>query len=157
MWTNSYLQRWRRLRVVELTLTETHVWRSCRNSEAKCRWRSGTWAWEDHDGFEAWTHWRWHQGVWGHWLERAASNNFTRNYEDKTNLMSLAVLFHFFCAQHISDINISTIRSLRLFVELPHCPYCSWFDVCWSFGVVGLEWYPCCMLKLQLTQWCTVQ
>jgi len=22
-----------------------------------------------------------------------------------------------------------------------------WFDVCWSFGVVGLEWYPCCRLK----------
>ena len=27
--------------------------------------------------------------------------------------MSLAVLFHFLCAQHISDINISIIRSLR--------------------------------------------
>ena len=24
----------------------------------------------------------------------------------------------------------------------------SWFDVCWSFGVVGLEWYPCCRLNL---------
>ena len=21
------------------------------------------------------------------------------------------------------------------------------FDVCWSFGVVELEWYPCCRLK----------
>ena len=29
-------------------------------------------------------------------------------------------------------------------VELPHWSYCSWFDVFWSFGVVGLEWYPCC-------------
>ena len=28
--------------------------------------------------------------------------------------MSLAILFHFLCAQHISDINISIIRSLRL-------------------------------------------
>ena len=27
----------------------------------------------------------------------------------------LAILFHFLCAQHISDINISIIRSLRLF------------------------------------------
>ena len=27
-------------------------------------------------------------------------------------------------------------------VELPHLLYCSWF------GVVGLEWYPCCRLKL---------
>ena len=32
-------------------------------------------------------------------------------------------------------------------VELPHWSYCSWFDVCWSFGVVGLEWYPCRRLK----------
>ena len=29
--------------------------------------------------------------------------------------MSLAVLFHFLCAQHVSDINISIIRILRLF------------------------------------------
>ena len=29
-------------------------------------------------------------------------------------------------------------------VELPHWSYCSWFDACWNFGVVGLEWYPCC-------------
>ena len=28
--------------------------------------------------------------------------------------MSLTVLFHFLCAQHVSDINISIIRSLRL-------------------------------------------
>ena len=33
--------------------------------------------------------------------------------ERKTNLMSLAILFHFLCAQHVSDINISIIRSLR--------------------------------------------
>ena len=34
--------------------------------------------------------------------------------EWKTNLMSLAILFHFLCAQHASDINISIIRGLRL-------------------------------------------
>ena len=28
--------------------------------------------------------------------------------------MSLAILFHFLCAQHVSDINISIFRSLRL-------------------------------------------
>ena len=32
-------------------------------------------------------------------------------------------------------------------VELPHWSYCAWFDVCWSFGVVGLIWYPCWRLK----------
>ena len=114
--------------------------------------------------------------------------------------MSLVTLIHFLCAQHVSDINISIIRSLRLFcfittlvvlflvrcvlkfrcgwvgvvsvlqaeasqfyftsyvlnifqaliypssgacdysVVSPHWSYFSWFDVCWSFGVVGLEW-----------------
>ena len=34
--------------------------------------------------------------------------------EFKTNLMSLAILFHFLCVQHSSDINISVIRNLRL-------------------------------------------
>ena len=34
--------------------------------------------------------------------------------EWKTNLMSLATLFHFLSAQHVSDINISIFRSLRL-------------------------------------------
>ena len=37
-------------------------------------------------------------------------------------------------------------------VELPHWSYCSSFDVCWSFGVVGLEWYPCCRLKQTATR-----
>jgi len=113
----------------------------------------------------------------------------------------VAGLIHFLCAQHVSDINISIIRNLKLFcwittlvvlflvrcvlefrcgwvgvisvllayftsyvlnmfrtliypspgawnysVELPRWSYCSWFDVCWSFGLVGLEWYPCCWL-----------
>jgi len=79
--------------------------------------------------------------------------------------MSLAILFHFLCAQHVSDINISIIRSLRLFCWITTFVYCSWFDVCCSFGgirlerysccrhvccsfgVVGLKWYPCCRLK----------
>ena len=34
--------------------------------------------------------------------------------EWKTNLLSLAILFHFLCTQHVSDINISIMRSLRL-------------------------------------------
>jgi hypothetical protein len=42
--------------------------------------------------------------------------------EYKTNLMSLAILFHFLCAQHISDINLSIIRSLRLFCNTDTTP-----------------------------------
>ena len=78
--------------------------------------------------------------------------------EWKNNLMSLAILFHFLCAQHVSDINISIIRSLRL---------CCWittsvvlFSVrcvleiwCGWFWVVTSSW----SFILQLLQWCTVQ
>jgi len=66
---------------------------------------------------------------------------FVLDEEQKTNLMSLAILFHFLCAQHISDINISIIRSLRL--------------LCWITTLVVLllfrcmlELYPCYRLKL---------
>jgi len=61
----------------------------------------------------------------------------------------LIFLFHFLCAQHVSDINISIIRSLRLFCCITTLVVCSWFDVCWCFGVDGLAWCPCCRLKLQ--------
>ena len=37
------------------------------------------------------------------------------SWKIKDQLMSLAILFHFLCAQHVSGINISIIRSLRLF------------------------------------------
>ena len=40
--------------------------------------------------------------------------NIGKVEEWKTNLMSLAILFHFLRAQHVSDINISIIRNLRL-------------------------------------------
>jgi len=54
--------------------------------------------------------------------------------------MSLAVLFHFLCAQHVSDIHISITRSLRLFcwittlvvLFLVRCVLefrCGWFGV----------------------------
>ena len=29
----------------------------------------------------------------------------------------------------------------------------SWVDVCWGFGVDGLEWYPCCRLKHNSTHY----
>jgi len=74
--------------------------------------------------------------------------------EWKTNLMSFAILFHFLCAQHVSDINISIITSLRLFCWITTLVVLFWFDVCWSFGVVGLEWYPCCRMRwTAVAQW----
>ena len=47
--------------------------------------------------------------------------------------MSLAILFHFLCAQHISDINITIIRSLRLccWINTSVVLFCKdgWFSV----------------------------
>jgi len=37
--------------------------------------------------------------------------------------------------------------NLQLFCWIITLIYCSWFDVCWRFGVVGLKWYPGCRLK----------
>ena len=55
--------------------------------------------------------------------------------EYKTNLMSLAILFHFLFAQHVSDINLSIIRSFRL--------------CCWITTSVVL-FSVCCVLEI----WC---
>ena len=35
--------------------------------------------------------------------------------------MSIAILFHFLCAQHVSDINISIIRSLVSVLQASAC------------------------------------
>ena len=59
----------------------------------------------------------------------------------------LLFIFHFLCVQHASGINISITRSLRLFCWITTLVVCSWFDVRWRFGVIGLAWYPRCRLK----------
>ena len=69
--------------------------------------------------------------------------------EWKTNLMSLAILFHFLCAQHVSDINISIISSLRLCCWITtsvvlfsvRCVleiWCGWVWVEWKTNLMSL-------------------
>jgi len=53
--------------------------------------------------------------------------------------MSLAISFHFSCAQHVSDINISILRNLR------RC--------CWIIASVTSG----CSFILQLLKWCMVE
>ena len=78
--------------------------------------------------------------------------------------MPLAILFHFLCAQHVSDINISIIRSLRLYWWITtsvvlfsvRCVleiWCGWF---WVVFVMRAEactfhWYFQVKLLLLLT------
>ena len=61
--------------------------------------------------------------------------------------MSLAILFHFLCAQHVSDINISIIRSLRLCWWITtsvvlfsfRCVLAIWCDWIWVVPVLQAE------------------
>ena len=64
--------------------------------------------------------------------------------EWKTNLMALAILFHFLCAQHVSDINISIIRSLRL---------CWWITT--SVVLFSVRWVLELLVRLVGFGWCS--
>jgi len=46
----------------------------------------------------------------------------------------IAILFHILCTQHVSDINISIVRSLRLCCWITTSVVLFWFVVCWRFG-----------------------
>ena len=45
-----------------------------------------------------------------------------------------------FTPQHVSDVNTSILRSLRLICWVISCVVLLWFDVCWCYGVVRLVW-----------------
>jgi len=67
--------------------------------------------------------------------------------EYKTNLISLAILFNFLCTQHVSDVDISIIRSLRLLLNY-HVGRFVLGSLCVGrFGVAGFEWCSCCRLQ----------
>ena len=72
----------------------------------------------------------------------SSRQHMLHSWKQKTYFMSLAILFHFLCAQHVSDINILIIRSLRLFCWIITLAVCSWFDVlvfrCECVGVVSV-------------------
>ena len=51
-----------------------------------------------------------------------------------------------FNAQHVSDVNTSILRSLRLICLVISWVVLLWFDVCWCYVVVWLWW---CGIRLQ--------
>ena len=51
-----------------------------------------------------------------------------------------------FNAQHVSDINTSILRSLRLICWVISWVVLLWFDVCWCYIVVWLGW---CGIRMQ--------
>ena len=63
------------------------------------------------------------------------------------------VLFHFFCAQHVSDINTSIIRSLRLFQCITTL-VCVLVSICvgvsvWLVGVVSVQQASACYTQAE--------
>jgi hypothetical protein len=51
-----------------------------------------------------------------------------------------------FNAQHVSDVNTSILRSLRLICWVIPWVVLLWYDVCWCYGVVWLGW---CGIRMQ--------
>jgi hypothetical protein len=51
-----------------------------------------------------------------------------------------------FNAQHVSDVNTSILRSLRLICRVISWVVLPWYDVCWCYGVVRLGW---CGIRMQ--------
>ena len=51
-----------------------------------------------------------------------------------------------FNAQHVSDVNASILRSLRLIFWVISWVVLLWFDVCWCYVVVWLGW---CGIRMQ--------
>ena len=51
-----------------------------------------------------------------------------------------------FNAQHASDVNTSILRNLRLICWVISWVVLLWFDVCWCYVVVWLEW---CGIRMQ--------
>ena len=73
--------------------------------------------------------------------------------ERKTNLMSLAIFyFTSYVLNMFRTLIYPSPGACDCVVELPHQSSCSQFAVCWSFGVAGFEYCPCCRLNTGTTQ-----
>jgi len=56
------------------------------------------------------------------------------------------IIISLFNAQHVSDVNTSILRSLRLICWVITWVVLLWFDVCWCYVVVWLGW---CGIRMQ--------
>jgi len=58
----------------------------------------------------------------------------------------ICFIISLFNAQHVSDVNTSFLRSLRLICWVISWVVLFWFDVCWCYVVVWLGW---CGIRMQ--------
>ena len=91
----------------------------------------------------------------GYWLlcDNARCNSYvywTAHHLDswikRDQLDVTCFIISLFTAQHVSDVNASILRSLRLICWVISWVVLFWFDVCWCYGVVWLGW---CGIRMQ--------
>jgi hypothetical protein len=67
----------------------------------------------------------------------------------KRNQLDVTCFFiSLFDAQRVSDVNTSILRSLRLICWVMSWVILLWYDVCWCYVVVWLEW---CGIRMQVS------
>ena len=68
------------------------------------------------------------------------------SWEKRDQLDVTCFIISLFNAQHVSDVNTSILRSLRLMCWVISWVALIWFNVCWSYVVVWLWW---CGIRMQ--------
>ena len=82
------------------------------------------------------------QGTTRRHLSRQTINNWIK----KGQLDVTCFIISLFNAQHVSDVNTSILKSLRLISWVISCVVLLWFDVCWCYVVV---WLGCCGIRVR--------
>jgi len=70
------------------------------------------------------------------WRWNAVNSWIKRDQLDVTSFIT-----SLFNAHHVSDVNTSILRSLRLICWVISWVVLLWFDVCWCYVVVWLGWF----------------
>jgi len=84
--------------------------------------------------------------TYAYWTVHNLDSWIKRDKRDAT-----CFIISLFSAQHVSDVNISILRSLRPICWVISWVVLLWFDVCWSYVVVWLGW---CGIRMQAEALC---
>jgi len=76
----------------------------------------------------------------------ACQENDTSCWIKRDQLDDTCCIISLFNVQHVSDVNTSIFRSLRLICWVISWIVLLWFDVCWCYVVVWLGW---CGIRMQ--------
>ena len=77
---------------------------------------------------------------------RQVTNSSLRSWMKRDQLDVTCFIISLFNAQHVSDVNTSILRTLRLICWVNSWVVLLWFIVCWCYVVVWLWW---CGIRMQ--------